>query len=286
MRVRLGPAGWSYEDWKGKVYPEPEPKGFDSLSFLASVFSVIEINSTFYRPATASMAESWARRTPDGFVFTAKLWEKFTHGEEGFCAGDARLFQEGLMPLFRAGKLGALLLQFPWQFQDVPAARERIRRVVEAFEGWAPLVVEVRHRSWLDALDFLRDLRLGFCNIDQPRSSTSITGTDHVSGPVAYVRLHGRNARAWFSKSAGRDQKYDYLYSEEELRPWAEAVRRMAARADAVFVIANTHFQGKAVVNAVQLARLLGVEVPLLPEPLRARVGPRIFSLDPGMGLP
>jgi uncharacterized protein YecE (DUF72 family) len=125
----------------------------------------------------------------------------------------------------------------------------------------------VRHRSWLDALDFIREQRLSFCNIDQPRSSTSITGTNLVTGPVGYVRLHGRNAKAWFSKSAGRDEKYDYLYSPDELRTWVEAIGAMEA--ESLFVIANNHFQGKAVVNAIQLARALGKAVEA-PEPLRS----------------
>jgi len=270
--IRVGPAGWSYEDWKGTVYPDPPPRGFDELAFLASVFPTVEINSTFYRPPSSRTSESWARRTPAGFLFTAKLWERFTHERENFSHDDLRVFQEGLAPLLAEGKLGALLLQFPWSFQDSPSSRDRVKSVAEAFEGWAPLVVELRHRSWLDARDYLASLRLAFCNIDQPKSSTSITGTDLVLGPVAYVRLHGRNARAWFSKSAGRDEKYDYLYSEDELRPWSEKLLGMAERADTVFAITNNHFQGKAIVNALQLIRLVGQDLPDLPEPLRGRI--------------
>lgn len=267
--LRIGPAGWSYKDWEGPVYPTPAPKGFDPLSFLAGLFPTIEINSTFYRPAPPSMTETWARRTPDGFVFTAKLWEKFTHAKERFTKDDARVFQEGLAPLLQAGKLGALLLQFPWFFEDTPDARDRIRAVVEAFDGWAPLVLEVRHRSWLDALDFLGALQLCFCNIDQPTSSTAISGTDLVTGPLGYVRLHGRNAKAWFSKTAGRDQKYDYLYLEQELQTWVDILRRMEEQADTIYVITNNHFQGKAIANAIQLMRLLGLSVPVIPETVR-----------------
>lgn len=275
MTVRIGPAGWSYPDWKGRVYPDPAPAGFDELAFLASVFPTIEVNSTFYRPPTAKMSESWARRTPEGFLFTAKLWEKFTHDEAGFSKEDVRLYQEGIAPLLAAGKLGALLMQFPWAFRDSDASRARVRAVAEAFEGWAPVIVEVRHRSWLDSLDFFRELKLGFCNIDQPRSSTSIQGTDVLAGPVGYVRLHGRNAKAWFSKSAGRDDKYDYLYTQKELEPWASALRGMDGRAEAVFAITNNHFLGKAIVNAIQLMRLLGQPVEV-PETLR-RAFPQEF---------
>jgi uncharacterized protein YecE (DUF72 family) len=266
--IRVGPAGWSYEDWKGKVYPHPEPPGFDALAFLSGLFSCIEVNSTFYRPAPPRMSESWAKRTPPGFLFTVKAWERFTHDRETFRPDEARAFQEGLEPLLAAGKLGAILLQYPWFFRDGPEARARIRRAAEALGEWAPLVIELRHKSWLDAFDFLKGERLSFCNIDQPKSSTSITGTRFVTGPVGYVRLHGRNAKAWFSREAGRDQKYDYLYTLGELHEWVEAVHSMDA--ERVFFITNNHFQGKAVVNALQLKRALGEEVTI-PEPLESQ---------------
>ncbi len=262
----VGPAGWSYEDWKGIVYPSRAPRGFDPLVFIASFFGCVELNSTFYRPPTARMSESWARKTPDGFLFTAKLWERFTHDDEPFTDADVKLVQEGMAPLLASGKLAALLLQFPWSFKDGPDARDRVRRIADAFREWAPLVIEVRHRSWLDAFDFLDELKLSFCNIDQPRSSTSISGTHRVTGPVAYVRFHGRNAKAWFSKEAGRDEKYDYLYAPAEMKGWAEAIAGM--RAERVFVILNNHFRGKAVVNALQLKRLLGQDASI-PETLR-----------------
>ncbi len=257
--ILIGPAGWSYKDWEGKVYPQPPPPGFDPLVYLAQVFPVIEVNSTFYRPPSARMSEAWAARTPDSFVFTVKAWEWFTHDKETFAEGDARLFQEGIAPLLGAGKLGAILLQFPWFFRDGEKERDRIRRAADALRGWAPLVIELRHVSWLDALDFLRSQELNFCNIDQPKSSTAITGTRLVTGPVGYVRLHGRNAKAWFSKEAGRDEKYDYLYSREELRLWEEAIREMEA--EKLFLILNNHFQGKAIANALMLMKALGKEV-------------------------
>jgi uncharacterized protein YecE (DUF72 family) len=256
--ILIGPAGWSYKDWEGKVYPQPPPPGFDPLAYLAQYFRCIEVNSSFYRPPSARMSEAWARRTPDSFVFTVKAWERFTHDKETFTEGDARLFQEGIAPLLGAGKLGAILLQFPWFFRDDAKARDRIRRAADALRGWAPLVIELRHVSWLDALEFLRGQELNFCNIDQPKSSTAITGTRLVTGPVGYVRLHGRNAKAWFSKEAGRDEKYDYLYSREELRLWEEAIREMEA--EKLFLILNNHFQGKAIANALMLMKALGME--------------------------
>lgn len=256
--ILIGSAGWSYKDWAGKVYPDPPPPGFDPLAYLAQYLPCIEVNSSFYRPPSARMSETWAKRTPESFVFTVKAWERFTHDRETFTEADARLFGEGIAPLRAAGKLGALLLQFPWFFRDGEKERDRIRRAADALRGLAPLVIELRHVSWLDALDFLRGQELNFCNIDQPKSSTAITGTRLVTGPVGYVRLHGRNAKAWFSKDAGRDEKYDYLYSREELRLWEEAIREMEA--EKLFVILNNHFQGKGIANAFMLMKALGKE--------------------------
>ncbi|MBV8879724.1 MAG: DUF72 domain-containing protein [Planctomycetaceae bacterium] len=265
--ILIGSAGWSYKDWAGIVYPKPLPKGFDELAYLAQFVDCIEINSSFYRPPTAAMGEAWARRTPDRLVFTAKVWERLTHDREPFSDADAKLYLQGITPLVRAGKLGALLFQYPWSFENTPAARDRVERAADALRGWAPLAIELRHSSWLNALDFLRGLNLNFCNIDQPPSSTSITGTRIVTGPVGYVRFHGRNAKAWFAPS-GRGDKYDYLYSREELRAWEEAIREMEA--EKLFVILNNHFQGKGMANAFMLMRALGKERRPPPDTLRA----------------
>lgn len=278
-RVFIGPAGWSYKDWEGKVYPDPRPRGFDPLVYLAQVFPCIEVNSSFYRPPSARMSEAWVKRTPDSFIFTVKAWERFTHDKEQFTEADARLFQEGIAPLLGAGKLGALLLQYPWFFRNSEKTRDRVRRAADALRGWAPLVIELRHVSWLDAVDFLRAEELNFCNIDQPPSSTSITGTRIVTGPVGYVRLHGRNATAWFSKEAGRDEKYDYLYSRDELRLWEDAIREMEA--EKLFLILNNHFQGKAIANALMLLKALGKDA--VPPPTVEETYKEVLGRNPGV---
>lgn len=270
--IRIGPAGWDYEDWKGRVYPKPEPAGFDPLGFLAGLFRTIEINSTFYRPNAPAAADGWIRRValaPD-FRFTAKAWQRLTH-EPQWSAADAEASVAGLKPLAEAGRLGAILLQFPWSFRDDDSARDRLRRLTDALRGTAPLVVEIRHVSWIQpkAVAFLKSLGAGFANIDQPYARSSATGTRFCFGPVGYIRLHGRNAEAWFRKGAGRDERYDYLYSLDELGPWAEAARRMGAEAESLYVVTNNHFQGKAVINAIQLEKLVnGIEIPM-PEGLR-----------------
>lgn len=259
MTVYLGPAGWSYADWAGIVYPKPRPRGFSELAFLARYFNAVEINTTFYHPIDAALSRSWIRKIgAREFAFTAKLWQRFTHEAAEFEPSDVHAVRAGIEPLERAGLLRAVLVQFPWSFGDSAGRRDRIRRIRDAFPD-LPLVVELRHASWNtpETLRFLSELRIGFCNIDQPSSPSAICGTAHVAGRVAYVRLHGRNREAWFNPRSTVAERYDYLYSPEELKPWVERIRAMQAEAPEVFVIGNNHFQGKAVANALQIKSML-----------------------------
>jgi uncharacterized protein YecE (DUF72 family) len=267
--VRVGPAGWSYKDWDGVVYPAPRPRGFDPLAYLAGYFDAVEVNSTFYRPAAATAARRWAERAAEGerapgrFRFTAKLWQRFTHERAAaFTAADVDLVRRGLDVLADAGRLGAVLVQFPWSFKRDDAAREWLDDVTRAFgAGGAgyPLAVEVRHASW-DVPAFyaaLAERGIGFVNVDQPLFKRSLGPSAAATAPVGYVRLHGRNADDWFRADAGVDERYDYLYTAEELGPWAERVRRVAAAAPETYVVTNNHYRGQAVTNAVMLEAMV-----------------------------
>ena len=133
-----------------------------------------------------------------------------------------------------------------------------------------PLVLEVRHASWdrAPAYQFLRDMGIGFCNIDQPQVSYSIGETKKVTSPVGYLRLHGRNTKEWFREGAGRDARYDYLYNEFELFELSERIRRIAEEAENTYVITNNHYRGKAVCNAIELKTKLGDSLPNIPPTL------------------
>jgi uncharacterized protein YecE (DUF72 family) len=269
--IRFGTAGWDYPDWTGTVYPKPKPKGFDPLRYLAEYFDTIEINSTFYRPPTAQVARSWAKRVehrPD-FRFTAKLWKRFTHERaETWSKEEVAQAREGLDVLLTSGKLGAVLLQFPWSFRNDDKNREWLRDLSAAFDAY-PLAVEVRHESWNEA-DFYAELRergLGFVNLDQPLFHDSIKPSARATSSIGYVRVHGRNYKDWFRKDAGRDARYDYFYSAKELEPWAERTRELAQEpgVSEVYVVNNNHFEGKAAANAAMLeAQVTGnpVRVP------------------------
>jgi len=269
--IRIGTAGFSYKDWEGIVYPAPRPEGFDPLAFLARSFDAIEMNVTFYRVPSAANVEKWMRSVADRpeFRFTFKLFRGLTHGTE-----DETLppFLDALAPCRDAGRLGAILLQFPFFFRNTQEARARVAALAERLQGW-PCAVELRDRSWLlpAALDFLRERDLSICDIDICQTRTSVPPGSWTTGPLGYVRFHGQNRDAWFDRNAPVERKYDYLYTVEELTPWAQHVREIAAQAEATYVIMNNHFAGKAVANAFQLARLLGVPAPEPPPDLKQR---------------
>jgi len=270
--VRVGTAGWSYDDWKGIVYPKPAPKGFHPLEYLSRFFDTLELNVTFYRPVPAGNAKTWVQKVKGNprFKFTAKMWQRFTHEREIEPAPDeVRQVREGMDLLLREGKLGAVLLQFPWSFKRTPENRVWLARQIETFHDY-PLAIEVRHSSWNqpDVYEGLAERCVGFCNIDQPLFHQSLTPSAKVTSCVGYVRLHGRNWEDWFRDDAGRDERYDYLYSEEELKPWLEKIEQIRKQADEVYVITNNHYRGQAVVNAFDIQHGLGKTDFVLPQHL------------------
>ena len=287
--VRVGPAGWSYVDWKGIVYPKGSPSKFDELAYLANFFDTIEINSSFYRPPSPRASQSWARRVAHNpeFKFTAKLYQRFTHERGDATSEDERAVKDGMAPLSDSGKLGSLLMQFPWSFKNTDAERHYLASLMDRFTAY-PLVVEVRHASWNteSVYEWLTETGVGFCNIDQPLFSKSIKPSALTTSAVGYVRLHGRNYESWFAgstdKPEARAERYNYLYSREELEPWIEKIRKVTSQARETYVITNNHFQGKGIVNALEIkSELLGRKVSA-PTPLFDRY-PRIKdSASPG----
>jgi uncharacterized protein YecE (DUF72 family) len=268
--IRVGPAGWSYKDWEGIVYPAEKPKGFDPLSYLAQYFNTIEINSSFYGPPRPATAKTWAariRHNPE-FRFTAKLWEAFTH-KRNASAEDEGAFKDGLAPLAAAERLGALLLQFPWSFSFDAENRQYLLEIQRRFREF-PLVLEVRHASWSapEVLDLLAELDIGLANIDQPLFKRSIKPGAEVTAPIGYVRLHGRNYQNWFSPNADVRERYDYLYSVDELEPWVDRIKTVSCKATDTYAVKNNHHVAKAVTNALEISSLLTGKPIKAPPPL------------------
>ncbi|MCK6445858.1 MAG: DUF72 domain-containing protein [Planctomycetes bacterium] len=278
--IRVGPAGWSYPDWEGVVYPRPKPRGFDALRHLAQAFDVIEINSSFYSIPKVEHVAGWSARVADlpAFRFTAKLHREFTH-DARVTAERVREFRAAFEPLVREGRLTAWLAQFPWNFASGAGELGLVERLAGNFRE-VPLVLELRHVSWFEPASLARVLELGvsLAEIDLPRSKTAPPSKLTRHGGLGYLRLHGRNERAWFDRDATRDQKYDYLYTPAEIESFAERAREIDSTSDDTIVITNNHFTGKAVANAVELAAAITRAKRRVPEPLLATY-PRLAGI-------
>ena len=277
--IYVGTSGWSYPSgegrWEGIFYPRG--KEFDHLEYYAQYFGAVEVNSSFYRPISPSVAASWAKKTPRDFRFTAKLYQKFTHPKmfeeaTGKLAQldpqDFDTFRAGLEPLAESGKLGALLAQFPPSFKHDEASVTYLEDLVRRFEDY-PVAVELRHRSWSDNPDTFRLLEAygaAWCIIDEPKFRTSV-GDVPLTARLGYFRFHGRNAMEWWK--GDRESRYNYLYSPQELRTLAGEVAEVSQRTSDSYVFYNNHYGAKAVVNALQMRLEFHQKIPKeLPAPL------------------
>jgi uncharacterized protein YecE (DUF72 family) len=291
MPVHVGTSGWNYPSgrgtWNGIFYPKTRSKKagtdrFDELRFYAEHFDTVEVNTTFYGQPRPEVTADWASRTPDGFTFSLKVYQKFTHpkmfreaalraapGSEGtlldllatVTQSDIDDFRAGIDPIVRAGKLGALLAQFPPSFKSTPASRDYLAQLLRAF-GDYPIAVELRHRSWSDAfgetLHLLNGFQAAWAQIDEPKFKFSIrqNALPNVTG-FYYMRLHGRNAAQWWRHDKSED-RYNYLYSADELNEFSETASAAKELVKRAYLYTNNHFSAKSVVNAVMLKAQLG----------------------------
>jgi uncharacterized protein YecE (DUF72 family) len=284
--VRVGTSGWHYPSghgtWNGPFYPLKRPRGFDELRFYAERFDTVEVNATFYRQPEATMSRQWLDRTPASFLFSIKLFQKFTHPdmylqrpgatEWDVTAGDVDQFRAGLDPIAAANRLGALLMQFPSSFHATPDARAYVSWLLRAFADY-PRAVEFRHKSWsepgADTIERLDDAGAALVRIDEPFARLEGVRVSGEQGakvlrtkvPLAYLRLHGRNAAQWWDHAHAED-RYNYLYTAAELQPIADLAKDEAALEKRVLVYFNNHFSAKAVANADILKNQLGQLMP------------------------
>ena len=266
---RIGVAGWSYPNWEGLVYPKVRRGSAHALEHLSEYVDAVEINSSFYRPIKPEYARLWAKVVEPNprFLFSAKLHQSFTHRRE-IEAGAAAEFRDGLRPLQAAGRLGALLMQFPSSFRFTSENRGFLIELRRAFHEF-PLVAELRHASWLaqEAQGTLIDYKIGFCNIDQPAHTAAMPPTALLTSGVGYVRLHGRLAA---NSPADLDvDRHDYLYSGDELAQWRLRIEKFRQFAGRTMVIFNNDAKAKSVVNGLQMQSIYDPSRLLAPEPLR-----------------
>ena len=273
-KVNVGIAGWSYPDWEGIVYPDTRT---DKLQYASRFVDCIEINSSFYRPPTKQIAQSWLEKVSEkeGFFFTGKLHKSFTH--EGRIDKELiRDFHEGFKPLLEAGRFKTLLMQFRYDFKFTKTNRGHVRSLVDNFSDSFNIAVELRDNSWQggDALEFLGGLGVSICSLDYPVTWNSFNLDCPDIGRSGYMRLHGRNSDKWFSR-AGRDETYDYYYGDNELSEIKQRIDKLAGNFRDVTVIANNHYRGSELANAIQLKYLLTGKKQKFPQGL--------LQLHPGL---
>ncbi|QQG48015.1 MAG: DUF72 domain-containing protein [archaeon] len=246
----IGTSGWSYKEWNGVFYPSSST---NKLSYYATVFGTVEIDSTFYAYPSKGLVFGWARYTPDDFVFSAKLPRLLTHekrldASKGVEA-DLIRFLSLMKPLIAGGKMGPILIQLPPSFtysQDYDA--------LKAFLGVLPedvrFAVEFRHPSWLkeEVWSLLKSKNVANVIVDEPL----LPPDPVVTADFSFIRWHGRGSRPW----------YNYRYSDAQLSDWVPRVNEVASRVKKTFGYFNNHFHGFAVENSVKMMGKLGVSNP------------------------
>jgi len=269
--VRIGTSGWNYPSggygpWTGVFYPLKQGQAipgkkrkFDELEYYAERFNTVEINNTFYRPPASKTSQSWATRTPEGFEFSLKLFQQFTHKRD-VTQTDVDDFKRGLEPLAEAGKLGALLCQFPASFKRDDEAVAYLTWLLTTFVDYR-LAVELRHRSWSDrfgeTITLLNEHDAAFVHIDEPKFRTSIRQNQLPNiTTFYYLRAHGRNAKKWWHHEH-KDERYDYLYSAAEMAEFGETLKAVRQIVPKTYAYMNNHADAKSVANAVELKHFL-----------------------------
>ncbi|MGC9529449.1 MAG: DUF72 domain-containing protein [Candidatus Bipolaricaulaceae bacterium] len=263
-RIRVGTSGYSFRDWAGPIYPPGLPQR-EWLTYYARQFDAVEINTTYYRvPSPRMMAAMAGKVDPERFTFVVKVPKEMTH-DRGKLDQTVGPFLAAIRPLVEAGCLGGLLAQFPYSFKRAEeGSLEHLVRLRGAFPEEIPLHVEFRNRWWYrpEVLQFLAEHHLGFVNVDlPPLPGLPSDRTGQVTNGIGYFRFHGRNAAKWWEHETP-GERYDYLYSEEELAEWVPEIERSAQRAELTFIFMNNCHRGKSAINAVQLQRRLNLRDP------------------------
>ena len=255
-RVWVGTSGFSFPDWSPAFYPKGLPRS-EWLLYYAQYFPALELNSSYYAIPKLETMRGLCERTPPGFRFIVKANKKTTH--EHAHEEVAQHFREILQPLVEQGKLSGVLAQFPWSFRNTPANRDYLLELTHRTPD-VQWFVEFRHRGWIVPVvgDLMRQHGVGFVSVDEPQLEGMVPPVAKATTPTAYVRFHGRNAQAWWSKSpdAGRE-RYNYLYSPDELQEWARKIAKLGDTAKDIFVFFNNCHAGQAITNAQMMRELL-----------------------------
>ena len=295
-RILVGSCSWTDPTLikSGRFYPRGVSSAEARLRYYAGQFPIVEVDSTYYAPPTAENSTLWANRTPEGFIFDVKAFGLLTWhmaaldrmppwlrdgvlpeaaAKRNVYRGDLEpaalelLWLEhakALAPLAEAGKLGAVLFQFPPWFARSRPAIDYLAEIRERLPGWR-LAVEFRGGGWMvdeaaaKTLRLLDDLDLSYVSVDEPQGFASSTPpVAATTGGLAVVRLHGRNAATWKTRSGAASDRFKYLYRDEELEEWLPRVTELAEQAGEAHVLFNNNYEDWGMRNARRMAQLLG----------------------------
>ncbi len=254
--ILIGCSGYDYTEWRGAFYPETLPRN-DFLAFYASQFRTLELNFSYYKMPTAEQLGDMLRRSGGELDFSIKAHETMTHTIDPVSWKDSvKTFMRALAPLQNAGHLGAVLLQFPQSFHYEPDRRRYLDSLLQEMKG-LPLVVEFRNAAWQNSRVFgaLKERGIAICAIDMPHLPNTPSSTDIITSSMFYIRFHGRNAENWWGSETA--ERYNYLYTDDELSTWAVRIAAVQDEARIIRIYFNNHSEGKAVVNAKKLQKLL-----------------------------
>jgi len=262
--VRLGTCSWADEGLLKTWYPRGVSTAATRLGYYAERFDTVEVDSPFYALPDPAVTERWARRTPDEFVFHVKAHASMTGHEAADQETAFAAFRAAVEPLELSGKLRSVLLQYHPRLVKSAAAKEELSRVRALLDPLVPLI-EFRHRSWLepweqtDTLTFLEQHGLAYVSVDAPatRAANVVPRVAAATHALAYVRFHGRNWKTWNIRGGKSSDRFDWLYSSEELAEWVGPIGRLASEADEVYALFNNNKDDFAPRSAVVFRGLL-----------------------------
>lgn len=255
-QILIGTSGYYYHDWKSVFYPESLKKE-DYLSFFTEHFDTVELNFSYYRIPSTRQAVHMLEKTQGRLEFVIKAFQQITHEISDRSINEILpQFLEGIMPFFDAGRLGAILLQFPQGFRYVPNNRQYLKSLLETLSAY-PVCVEFRHREWLKTSVYqsLKELGAGIVCVDEPSLPSLIPPTAMATSKLGYIRFHGRNKKNWYKGDS--TTRYDYLYTQEEIEEWAPKIRDLSSKTDKLYIFFNNHAKSQSVTNAKMLINLL-----------------------------
>ena len=278
--ILIGMGGWMLPSFEGTFYPADAGKGFRKLQYYSRFFDMVEVNATFYTLALSpDQIRRWIADVSGNknFVFTAKLFQAFTHKRNG-TAEDAKTVHAMLEPLLKAGVMGGLVLQFPHSFQRTKPNEEYLKKLGVTFGSFV-MFIELRHDSWnhAEAFQFLRDQNLHLINVDLPAIKNHMPMTNEAWDDVAYFRLMGRNSASW--DRGGVQERYHYNYSPEELEDFVKRIESVQRSVRKTFVVFHNDPNAHSAVNGFQLKHLIDRKKKITVPGSLAEVSPQLKKI-------